>query len=144
MPHPVSGELSYAYVTAYTSRNIEIPGGYVFLRAGKHLGFGKGFGVNHIWAGHSHELPGWDCKTIHHVPAFVAAILTNGAQVLCEGFETHDGYRLTIVRGARGCVILSPQLDTYGVNFYSVVTAYKTHRGRGAMSVGTLKAKKAP
>ena len=144
IPHPITGELSYAFVSAYTSRNLSVPGGEVYLRVGKHLGFGKGFGVNHIWDGHGHELPGWGCKSIHDVPAFVAAILTHGAQILCEGYQTRDGYRLTIVRGARGCVILSPQLDVQEVNFYSVVTAYKIHRGRGAMNVGTLKAKKTP
>jgi len=144
VPHPVSGELSYGYVAAYQSRNLSVIGGEVFLRIGKHLGFGKGFGVNHIWEGHSHELPAWGCKSIDEVPAFVAAILTQGAQVLCEGYQTRDGYRVTIVRGARGCAILSPQLDKEGGNFYSVVTAYKSHRNRGAMSVGTLKAKKAP
>jgi hypothetical protein len=144
VPHPVSGELSYAYVTAYKSRNLSVIGGQVYLRVGKHLGFGKGFGVNHIWEGHHHELPGWGCKSIDEVPAFVAAILTKGAQVLCEGYQTRDGYRLTIIRGARGCAILSPQRNADGVDFYSVVTAYKNHRNRGAMNVGTLKAKKAP
>ena len=144
VPHPVSGELSFAYVAEYKSRNLSVTGGEVFLRIGKHLGFGKGFGVNHIWEGHSHELPAWGCKSIDEVPAFVAAILTQGAQVLCEGYQTRDGYRLTIVRGARGCAILSPQLDKEGENFYSVVTAYKSNRNRGAMSVGTLKEKKAP
>jgi hypothetical protein len=74
----------------------------------------------------------------------VAAIISPGAQVLCEFHQTRDGYRLAIVRGARGCAVLSPQIDSTGINFYSVVTAFKVHRGRNATRVGTLKAKKAP
>ncbi|MFJ4154111.1 hypothetical protein ACIPZF_04770 [Pseudomonas sp. NPDC089752] len=111
---------------------------------GKHFGFSSGFGVNHIWSGHGHELPKWGCLSIHEVPAFVAAIICPGAQVLCEFHQTREGYRLAIVRGAKGCAVLSPQMDNADINFYSVVTAFKVHRGRNATRVGTLKAKKAP
>ncbi|WP_256228284.1 MULTISPECIES: hypothetical protein [unclassified Pseudomonas] len=144
VPHPVTGLLSYGYIEPYSSRNLTLPGGEIYLRVGKHHGFSKGFGVRHIWEGHGHELVGAGCPKIEDVPAFVAAILSQGAQILCEGYQTRDGYRLTIVRGAKGVVILSPQLDAEGENFYSVVTAYKVLKKQSAMKVGTLKAKKAP
>lgn len=144
VPHPGTGQLSYGYIQEYRSRNLLLPCGEIYLRVGKHYGFSRGFGVNHIWVGHSHELPKWGCRTIAEVPAYIASVITPGAQVLCEFHDTREGYRLTIVRGSRGCVILSPQLDTEGKNYYSVVTAYKVHRSREATNVGTLKAKKAP
>lgn len=144
VPHPQSGLLSYGYINQYTSRNLTLPGGEIYLKVGKHIGVNKGFGVNHIWTGHGHELPRWGCKTIHDIPAFVAAVITPGAQIMCEFYETPDGYRLTLVRGRRGCVILSPQRDAEGTNYYSVVTVFRTYTNRTAMTVGTLKAKKAP
>lgn len=144
VPHPHTGLLSYGYIEDYTSRNLTLPGGEIYLKVGKHIGVNKGFGVNHIWTGHGHELPRWGCKTINDIPAFVAAVITPGAQIICEFYETPDGYRLTLVRGRRGCVILSPQRDGEGTNYYSVVTVFRTYTNRSGMSVGTLKAKKAP
>lgn len=144
VPHPITGSLSYGYIEPYTSRNLSLPGGEIYLRVGKHFGFISGFGVNHIWAGHAHDLRKWGCSCIDDVPAFVAAIISPGAQVLCEFHQTREGYRLTIVRGAKGCVVLSPQIDSDGHNVYSVVTAFKVRRGRHTTRVGTLKAKKAP
>ncbi|WP_322364589.1 hypothetical protein [Pseudomonas sp. Teo4] len=140
VPHPVTGLLSYGYIEPYSSRNLTLPGGDIYLRVGKHHGFSKGFGVRHIWEGHGHELVSAGCQTIEDVPAFVAESCPR-AQILCEGYQTRDGYRLTIVRGAKGVVILSPQLDAAGENFYSVVTAYKVLKKQSAMNVGTLKAK---
>ncbi|NIF29203.1 hypothetical protein F3J44_22885 [Pantoea sp. Tr-811] len=128
----------------YSSRNLSLPGGDIYLRVGRHFGFSRGFGVNHIWSGHAHELPKWGCSSIEGVPAFVASIISPGAQVLCEFHQTREGYRLAIVRGAKGCAVLSPQADSAGINFYSVVTAFKAHRARSGTRVGTLKAKKAP
>ncbi|MGN7744740.1 hypothetical protein ACTJJN_01635 [Pseudomonas sp. 22515] len=144
VPHPVTGLLTYGYIEPYASRNLTVPGGEIYLRVGKHHGFSKGFGVRHIWEGHGHELAKVGCSAIEDVPTFVAGILSQGAQILCEGYQTRDGYRLTIVRGAKGVVILSPQLDAAGENFYSVVTAYKVLKKQSAMKVGTLKAKKTP
>lgn len=144
VPHPQSGLPSYGYINAYTSRNLTLPGGEIYLKVGKHIGVNRGFGVNHIWTGHGHELPKWGCKTIDDIPAFVAAVITPGAQIMCEFHLTPEGYRLTMVRGRKGCVILSPQRDAVGTNYYSVVTVFRTYTNRSAMTVGTLKAKKAP
>jgi len=144
VPHPQTGDDSYGYISNYKSRNMILPSGEIYLRVGKHFGMGKGFGVNLIWGGHAHELPRWGCRNIHEVPSYVASILTSGAQVLCEFHQTREGYRLTVVRGSKGCVILSPQRDAQQQNFYSVITAYKAHRNRDATNVGTLKTKKAP
>lgn len=144
VPHPTTLALDYGYIAPYQSRNLTLPGGEIFLRVGRHFGFSNGFGVNHIWQGHGHELPQMGFPTIQHVPAFVAAVLHEGAQVLCEGYQTREGYRLTVVRGERGCVILSPQISSDGVDIYSVVTAYKLPRRQRAMQVGTLHTKKAP
>ncbi|WP_224770957.1 hypothetical protein [Pseudomonas sp. FEN] len=142
IPHPVTGLPSYGLIPGYSSRNLTLPAGEIYLRVGKHVGVNKGFGVNHIWQGHGHELPKWGCKSIHDVAMYVATICSPGAQILCEFHLTADGYRLTLLKSAKGCVILSPQLDTEGNNFYSVVTAYKLHRSPHATKVGTLKAKK--
>nr|WP_235202524.1 hypothetical protein [Pseudomonas syringae] len=144
IPHPTSGELSFGYISMYESRNLTLPGGEIYLRVGKHFGFSSGFGVNHIWQGHGHELAKSSCKTIQEVSAFVAGILSAGAQIYCEGYQTRDGHRLTVVRNAKGCAILSPQEEAERGCFYSVVTAYKILRRRPAIRVGTLKPKKAP
>ncbi|WP_259643765.1 hypothetical protein [Pseudomonas syringae group genomosp. 3] len=48
IPHPTSEELSFGYISMYESRNLTLPGGEIYLRAGKHFGFSSGFGVNHI------------------------------------------------------------------------------------------------
>lgn len=90
VPHPVTGLLSYGYIEPYSSRNLTLPGGDIYLRVGKHHGFSKGFGVRHIWEGHGHELVSAGCQTIEDVPAFVAGILSQGAQILCEGYQTAD------------------------------------------------------
>lgn len=142
--HPETGQESYGYISSYKSRNLTLPGGDIYLRAGRHFGINNGFGVNHIWGSHAHELAKWGCVGIQGIPLYVASILMPGAQVLCEFHQTKEGYRLTVVRGVKGCVILSPQTDRNDKNYYSVITAYKIHRSRSATNVGKLKTKKAP
>ncbi|MCY1313845.1 hypothetical protein D9M70_644100 [compost metagenome] len=119
-----------------------LPGGEIYLRAGKHFGPHRGFGVNHIWAERGHELPRWGCKTIHDLPRYLASIITHNAPIVCEFHQTREGYRLTILKGAKGCVILAPW-ESEGENFYSIVTTYKHHRAHGT-EVGRVQVKRAP
>ncbi|WGO91850.1 hypothetical protein QCD61_19330 [Pseudomonas viciae] len=144
--HPVTGLDSYGFVPQMKSQNIVLPAGEIYLRAGKHIGPNQGFGVRHIWTQHGHELPRYGCKAIHDVATYVSSIIVQGAPIFCEFHQRAGGYRLTVLRSSKGCVILAPFLAIPSEpesNFYSVVTAYKHQRVHGTQ-VGKVQTKKAP
>lgn len=131
--HPVTGHQSFGYVPEIKSRGIALPEGHIYLRAGRHIGPNKGYGVKHIWDEHGHELPRWGCKTVNDVAAYVASIIVHKAPIYCEFHQTKNGYRIAVLRSSKGFVILEPILNKHQeFEFYSVVTAYKiTRRGHG-------------
>ncbi|EPM79237.1 hypothetical protein A3SO_07175 [Pseudomonas syringae pv. actinidiae ICMP 19072] len=106
IPHPTSGELSFGYISMYESRNLTLPGGEIYLRVGKHFGFSSGFGVNHIWQGHGHQLAKSGCKTIQDASAFVAGILSAGPRFIARVIRRVmdiDSQSYAMPKGAQFC-----------------------------------------
>jgi hypothetical protein len=137
--HPETEQQSYGFVPKMESRGIILPAGHIHLRAGRHISHNKGFGVNHIWGQHGHELPKWGCKSIDEVAAYVAAVIVHQARIYCEFHLTKNGYRVTILRSAKGFVVLEPILDQQcELEFYSVVTAYRLGRHAHGTEVGKV------
>ena len=137
--HPTTGHQSFGFVPEITSRGITLPGGHIHLRAGRHIGPNKGYGVKHIWDEHGHELPRWGCKTVDDVAAYVASVIVHKAPIYCEFHQTKNGYRIAILRSSKGFVILEPVVDEDHVfEFYSVVTAYKINRRGHGTEVGKV------
>jgi hypothetical protein len=137
--HPTTGHQSFGFVPEITSRGITLPGGHIHLRAGRHIGPNKGYGVKHIWDEHGHELPRWGCKTVDDVAAYVASVIVHKAPIYCEFHQTKNGYRIAVLRSSKGFVILEPVVDEDHVfEFYSVVTAYKINRRGHGTEVGKV------
>ena len=122
-----------------TSRNLHQLGGPIVLKAGRHKGPHRGFGVRHIWAERGRELTKYGYPTIHDVAVYVASIIANKASIMCEFNGMGSNQRLIVMKGRAGCVILegfnipndSQQL------MYSVVTAFKGKNPEGQI-VGTV------
>lgn len=137
--HPQTGRQSYGLIPEMKNRGIALPSGEIHLRAGRHIGPNKGYGVNHIWKEHAHELPKWGCKLIDGVAEYVASVIVHKAPIYCEFHQTRKGYRVTVLRSAKGYVILEPiQLDDEALQFYSVVTAYRMQRRGHGTLVGNV------
>ncbi|MBA1288312.1 hypothetical protein G7027_06605 [Pseudomonas japonica] len=114
-----------------TSKLLEQPGGKIYLRAGKHIGPHKGFGVRHIWAERGHDLCKWGYATFHDVPRFVADIIVHGTTIVCE-FDSMKGHeRLIVLRGRKGCAVLAAWPIAADQVYYSVVTAYRNRTPNG-------------
>lgn len=139
--HPVTGLASWGAVVV-TSQRFEQAGGEIFLRAGKHIGPHKGFGVRHIWMERGHELITWGYPTIDDVPRFVSDIIVHGTNVVCEFNEMKGLHRVIAIRGRKGCAVLAPW-EKAGEVFYSVVTAYRNRTPNGA-AVGKIEGKQPP
>jgi hypothetical protein len=137
--HPITGHQSFGYVPEMVSQGIMLPGGHIYLRAGRHIGRNKGYGVKHIWDEHGHELPRWGCKTVDDVVAYVASVITHKAPIYCEFHQTTNGYRVAVLKSSKGTVILEPiHTEEQGFAFYSVVTAYKMSRRPHGTEVGKV------
>lgn len=137
--HPDTGRQSYGYVPEMESRGITLPAGHIFLRAGRHFGPNRGYGVNHIWDEHCHELPRLGCKSIDQVASYVAAVIVHKAPIYCEFKPSPKGYRVAILRSSKGYAILEPVLnDDQDIQFYSVVTVYKLKRNAQGTLVGQV------
>lgn len=133
--HPVTGHPSFGYVPEMISKGTTLPAGHIHLRAGRHFGLNRGYGVNHIWDEHAHELPKWGCKTINDVAAYVASVIIHRAPIYCEFHQTKNGYKVTVLRSSKGYVVLEPIVnEDQELQFYSVVTAYRlSRRGHGTL-----------
>lgn len=137
--HPATGHQSFGYVPRIERQGIVLPEGHIHLRAGRHIGPNKGYGVNHIWAEHCHELPRWGCKTINDVATYVASVIIHRAPIYCEFHQTRNGYRIAVLRSTKGYVILEPiRKDDHEFDFYSVVTAYRLSRRGHGTEVGKV------
>jgi len=133
--HPVTQGQSFGYIPEMESRGITLPAGHIYLRAGLHrAGYGKGYGIRHIWAGHANNLPKHGCKSIDEVAFYVAAIIVHKTPIYCEFVPRKNGHRLTVLRNRKGCVILEPMTNA-GTDelFYSVVTAYPLRQEQGTL-----------
>lgn len=137
--HPVTGHQSFGYVPEIVSGNITLPGGHIYLRAGRHIGPNKGYGVKHIWDEHGHEMARWGCKAVDEVAAYVASVITHKAPIYCEFHQTKNGYRVAVLKSSKGTVILEPIVnENHEFEFYSIVTAYKMSRRAHGTEIGKV------
>ncbi len=112
-------------VVKVTSLLLSQPGGVIQLRAGKDIGPHNGIGERHIWEERGHDLLKWGYPTFYDVPRFVADIIVPGTNIVCE-CDALKGYeRLMVLRGRKGCVVLSAWTIGQGEIYYSVVTDYR-------------------
>lgn len=128
--HPLTGLECWGIVKV-TSQLLSQPGGEIYLRAGKHIGPHKGFGMRHIWEERGHDLIKWGYPTFYDVPRFVSDIIVHGTNIVCEfnAMKGHD--RLIVLRGRKGCAVLSAWPIGDGKVYYSVVTAYRNRTPNG-------------
>lgn len=137
--HPNTERQCYGYVPEIRSNGIVLPAGDIYLRAGRHFGPNKGFGVRHIWDEHRHELTRIGCKAIDQVANYVASVIVHNAPIYCEFVLKPNGYRVAVLRSSKGYAILDPILnDDQEIQFYSVVTAYKLRRSGHGTEVGRV------
>ncbi|MGF6314962.1 hypothetical protein [Pseudomonas frederiksbergensis] len=128
--HPVTG-LSCWGMVEVTSQQLLQPGGAIYLRAGKHIGPHKGFGVRHIWLERGHDLIKWGYPTFADVPRFVADIIVHDTSIVCEFDSMGGDQRVIVLRGRKGSAVLAPWPDGEGGLYYSVVTAYRNRATNG-------------
>lgn len=136
--HP-DGLACYGRVPEINSKGDVIPAGDIFLRAGKHIGPNRGFGVRHIWAEHENELLGLGYNTVDDVARFVRDIIRPGAPIYCEFNHPGGKHRTTVLKSSLGIVILEPReaQDTDDGWIYVVVTAY-TKRNPHGVEIGRV------
>ncbi|WP_290877529.1 hypothetical protein, partial [Aquabacterium sp.] len=140
--HPLTALDSWGAVKV-TSQLLNQPGGDIYLRAGKHIGPHKGFGVRHIWLERGHDLVKWGYPTIYDVPRFVSDIIVHGTTIVCE-FNAMSGYdRLMVLRGRKGCAVLAAWPLPDDRVYYSVVTAYR-NRAPNGKAVGVIEGMQLP
>lgn len=66
-------------------------------------------------------------------------MVTHKAPIYCEFHQTKNGYRVAVLRSAKGTVILEPIVnEDFELQFYSVVTAYKMNRRSHGTEVGKV------
>ncbi len=130
LSHPLTGLESWGVVKV-TSQLLAQPGGVIYLRAGKHIGPHKGFGVRHIWEERGHDLIKWGYPTFYDVRRLVSDIIVPGTNIVCE-FDAMKGYeRLIVLTGRIGGGVLSACPIGEGEIYYSVVTAYRNRTPNG-------------
>ena len=128
--HPLTGLACWGMVDV-TSQHFTQPGGAIYLRAGKHIGPHKGFGIRHIWMERGHDLIKWGYPTFEDVPRFVADIIVHGTGIVCEFDKMGDYQRVIVLRGRKGAAVLAPWPESEGGLYYSVVTAYRNRAPNG-------------
>lgn len=134
--HPTTGLESWGLVKV-TSQLLQQPGGDIYLRAGKHIGPHKGFGVRHIWQERGHDLVKWGYPTVYDVPRFVSDIIVHGTNIVCEFDSMKGNERLIVLRGRKGCAVLAAWPIGDDQLYYSVVTAYRNRTPNGK-AVGVI------
>lgn len=145
IPHPITGHEYWGQVKV-TSSHLAQPGGPIILRAGRHIGPHKGFGIRHIWTERGNELQKWGYPSIYEVPNFINEIIQDKTQIVCE-FSSMSGYeRLIVMKGKKGCVVLEAREEIQKKDeepqlLYSVVTAYRGRNPNG-QSVAVVITKK--
>ncbi|MCF6762870.1 hypothetical protein [Pseudomonas fragi] len=122
-----------------TSQQFTQSGGAIYLRAGKHIGPHKGFGIRHIWMERGLDLIKWGYPTFEDVPRFVADIIVHGTDVVCEFDKMGDYQRVIVLRGRKGAAVLAPWPKGESGLYYSVVTAYR-NRAPNGKAVAKVKA----
>lgn len=121
-------------------RHYHFPKGNIYLKYGVHYRQGNGWGLNHIWEAHQHELIPLGYPDYNHAAAYVADILQTGARIHCEFEKSLMGKpeRPTIIKSDKGIAVVEHRLDGLGDDIYSVITAYNYKNVHGQL-IGKLK-----
>ncbi len=132
--HP-DGFERYGHVPEIHSRGDCIPAGDIFLRAGKHIGPNRGFGVRHIWAEHEKELTRLGYETVDDVARFVRDIIRPGVPIYCEFSHPGGRHRPTVLKSTLGIAVLEQREapETASGWIYVVVTAYTRRTAHGVL-----------
>lgn len=132
--HP-DGLKCYGKIPEIDAQGDVIPAGDIFLRAGRHTGPNRGFGVRHIWAEHERELTRLGYDTVNEVPRFVRDIIRPGTPIYCEFSHPGGKHRPTILKSSLGIVVLEPKeaTDNRSGWIYVVVTAYTSRKAHGVL-----------
>lgn len=126
-----NGAGHFGYIEGVTTKLYTIPEAPIVLRRGFHkVRSGHkaiGFGVQHIWGGHSLDLIKWNYPTIHDVPRYCEAILKHNTRVY-QNSKVLEHSRLIAIRTYHGQVVVEYQDED---DVWSIVTAYKTRKTSG-------------
>ncbi|WP_216364352.1 hypothetical protein [Pantoea coffeiphila] len=136
--HP-DGLKCYGRVPEMNSHGDIISAGDIFLRAGRHTGPNRGFGVRHIWAEHKTELVKLGYVTVGDVARFVRDVIRPGSPIYCEFNHPGGKHRPTVLKSSLGIAILEPReaSETDSGWIYVVVTAYTSRKAHGVL-IGRL------
>jgi hypothetical protein len=110
--------------------------GEVKLKYGKHIRKNKGFGAEHIWIEHEHELIKLGYQSMADVPKFVSEIIRPRMPIYYE-FDNTLRDRITVVKSTAGIAILEKTSDANNRIFYSVVTVFGGRSAHGTQ-IGTV------
>lgn len=132
--HP-DGLACYGRIPEINSQGDIISAGDIFLRAGRHTGPNRGFGVRHIWAEHKTELTRLGYGTVEDVACFVRDVIRPGSPIYCEFNHPGGKHRPTVLKSSLGIAILEPReaVETDSGWIYVVVTAYTSRKAHGVL-----------
>jgi hypothetical protein len=109
----------------------------IHLFLGFHNAAANGFGLKHIWHGHSGHLIAHDCLEMCQVGNFLGVMFQSAPQVFCEGNFQEIG-RVTVVHKQYGTVVLEVRRK-YGRPCWSIITAHEG-TATGGKFFGSVKA----
>ncbi len=109
----------------------------IYLFLGFHNAAAHGFGLKHIWHGHSGHLIAHDCLEMCQVGSFLGVMFQSDPQVFYEGNFQEIG-RVTVVHKQYGTVVLEVRRK-YGRPCWSIITAHEG-TATGGKFFGSVKA----
>jgi len=129
--HPRGG-LSFGVIPEIP--HLKLPEGNIYLRRGAHdAGQDRGFGVEHIWAVHEHELKSKGFRIIEDVASYIAHIIQPGTPVYFEAQQPQKrNTRGGVLRSSFGLVIVEARHERTGFGYF-VVTAYSKRSAKGTL-----------
>lgn len=135
--NPATGLASFGTFPPINAHGAVFTGGPIYLRYGKHIGTGKGWGFEHIWQARFPSCVDQASAT-PQVVGLVSSILVPGAAIHHEfvGMGTADR-RTSVFRSSAGVLIVEERLDGNNTIFYSIVTGIQTQKVYG-QRIGTI------
>ncbi len=129
--NPVNGLASFGTFPPINSGGAVFVGGPIYLRYGRHVGVGHGWGFEHIWQARFPSCVDQPSATAH-VAGLVNSILVPGASIHYEfvGMGSADR-RSSVFRSRAGVLIVEERKDGNNNVFYSIVTAIQTQKVNG-------------
>lgn len=135
--NPATGLPSFGTFPAINVQGAVFAGGPIYLRYGKHIGTGRGWGFEHIWQARFPQCADQAAAT-PHVVGLVSSILIPGAAIHHEfiGMGT-AAQRTSVFRSNAGVLIVEERFDGSNAVFYSIVTGIQTQKVFG-QRIGTI------